>query len=69
MHLIPWDLDNAFEVIKNEGNPVIPIKIAGERKLMTANPSSMEVGVWPNYQQRATKLLEHGQVLKANINE
>ena len=28
MHLIPWDLDNAFEVIRVQSNPVIPIKDA-----------------------------------------
>jgi spore coat protein CotH len=38
MHLIPWDLDNAFEVIKNEGNPVIPIKDSWGEKTNGCKP-------------------------------
>ena len=38
MHLIPWDLDNAFEVIRNEGNPVIPIKDGWGEKTNDCKP-------------------------------
>ena len=39
IHLIPWDLDNAFDNITGPANPVTPIKINGVRRLTTVNLS------------------------------
>ena len=51
MHLIPWDLDNAFEVIKDQSNPVIPIKDGwGE---MTNECRPFVYGAWGLAQQSA----------------
>jgi hypothetical protein len=38
LHLIPWDLDNAFENIISDGNPVTPIKDEWGEKTNNCNP-------------------------------
>jgi len=44
MHLIPWDLDNAFENILNNANPVTPI--ADDWGQVTNNCQPYAYGVW-----------------------
>lgn len=44
LHLIPWDLDNAFENIIFNANPVTPI--ADDWGQITANCSPFEYGIW-----------------------
>ncbi len=75
MHLIPWDLDNAFEVIKNEGNPVIPIKDGWGEKTNDCKPfvyggwglaqlsSACDkiIGTWASFES------EHQQLMDAFI--
>ena len=75
MHLIPWDLDNAFEVIKNEGNPVIPIKDGWGEKTNDCKPfvyggwglaqlsaaCDKIIGTWASFES------EHQQIMDAFI--
>lgn len=50
-HLIPWDLDNAFENIISNSNPVTPI--ADSWGDTTNNCQSFEYGEWQIYQKSA----------------
>ena len=73
MHLIPWDLDNSFEVIKDEGNPVIPIKDSWGEKTNDCKPfvygewglaqlsaaCDKIIGTWTSFEN------EHQQILDA----
>ena len=75
MHLIPWDLDNAFEVIKDERNPVIPIKDGWGEKTNDCKPfvyggwglaqisaaCDKIIGTWASFEN------EHQQLLDAFI--
>ena len=51
VHLIPWDLDNAFENIISNSNPVTPI--ADSWGDTTNNCQSFEYGEWQIYQKSA----------------
>ncbi len=51
IHLIPWDLDNAFENILQHANPVTPI--ANEWNESSNNCESFPYGEWDNYQKSA----------------
>ena len=52
IHLIPWDLDNAFENIISNSNPVTPI--ADSWGDTTNNCQSFEYGEWQIYQKSAS---------------
>jgi hypothetical protein len=51
VHLIPWDLDNAFENIISNTNPVTPI--ADSWGDTTNNCQAFEYGSWGMYQKSA----------------
>jgi spore coat protein CotH len=72
MHLIPWDLDNAFEVIKSQSNPVIPIKDGWGETTNECRPfvygawglaqrsaaCDIIIGTWVEYKDKHESMLE-----------
>ena len=54
VYLIPWDLDNAFENIISNSNPVTPI--ADNWGDTTNNCQSFEYGEWQIYQKSASAI-------------
>ena len=51
LHLIPWDLDNAFENIAGDANPVTPI--ADEWGETSGNCEAFAYGIWGRMQRSA----------------